>query len=66
MKENVAFNSFGHCFFLENGDEVNNVFTRNLGAGVKKATKLVSEESGRTETDDQPSVYWISNPSNFL
>lgn len=66
VEENTAFNTFGHCFFLEDGVEVNNIFRNNLGAGIKKSTRLLSEKSGRIETDDKPSVFWISNPANFL
>lgn len=66
MEENVAFDILGHCFFLEDGVEENNTFKNNLGADVKKATKLLSAQSGRKETDDSPSVFWISNAANFL
>ena len=66
LEDNIALNAFGHCYFLEDGTEVMNVFHHNLGLGVKKATKLLSEFSGRVETDDTPSVFWISNPTNYF
>jgi nitrous oxidase accessory protein NosD len=66
VEDNVAFDILGHCYFLEDGVEVNNTFRNNLGADVKKATKLLSELTGRIETDNMPSVFWISNAANFL
>jgi hypothetical protein len=66
VEDNVAFDILGHCFFLEDGVEVNNTFRNNLGADVKIAATLLSEQSGRKESDDKPSVFWISNAANFL
>lgn len=50
--------NFGHCFTLEDGGEVDNVFRNNLGALSKKVSTLISND----ETDDEPSTYWITNP----
>lgn len=58
--------TFGHCYFLEDGVEENNIFRDNLGLGVKNAERLLSHLSGKEETDDQSSVFWISNPMNYL
>jgi hypothetical protein len=65
IEDNVALDVFGHCYFLEDGEEINNVFVDNLGAGVKASSRLLSQFSGKTETDDKPSVFWISNPKNY-
>lgn len=76
LEENVAYDTFGHCYFIEDGAEVENTFTRNLGSGIKiMPTDRVAQleaKSGRDETDDQPhgfngaSVFWISNPQNHF
>eukprot|EP00547_Thalassionema_nitzschioides_P017582 CAMPEP_0194244958 /NCGR_PEP_ID=MMETSP0158-20130606/12293_1 /TAXON_ID=33649 /ORGANISM="Thalassionema nitzschioides, Strain L26-B" /LENGTH=898 /DNA_ID=CAMNT_0038980567 /DNA_START=451 /DNA_END=3147 /DNA_ORIENTATION=- len=66
IEDNVSFDTFGHCYFLEDGVEENNIFRGNLGLGVKNAKRLLSHLSGKTETDDQSSVFWISNPMNYF
>ena len=35
VENNVAYNTFGHCYFLEDGGEKNNTLYRNLGLGVR-------------------------------
>ena len=35
LEENVAYDSFGHCFFIEDGAETGNTFRENLGSGIK-------------------------------
>jgi len=60
IEDNVAYNTAGHCFTLEDGGEVNNVFRNNLGALTKKVSTLISDK----ETDDEPSTFWITNPQN--
>jgi len=60
VEDNVAYNTSGHCFTVEDGGEVDNVFRHNLGALTKKVHTLISKD----ETDDEPSTYWISNPQN--
>ena len=66
LEDNVAFGAFGHCYILEDGVEINNTFRNNLADGVKRATRLLSELSGRRETDNLCSGFWISNPTNYL
>eukprot|EP01121_Diplochlamys_sp_Union-15-3_P010039 TRINITY_DN2772_c0_g1_i3.p1 TRINITY_DN2772_c0_g1~~TRINITY_DN2772_c0_g1_i3.p1 ORF type:complete len:904 (-),score=171.24 TRINITY_DN2772_c0_g1_i3:861-3572(-) len=56
IEENVAFNSSGHCYFVEDGNEQYNVFNKNLGITARKHTLLKS--------DSQPAIFWITNPSN--
>ena len=36
VEDNVAYNTFGHCYFLEDGGEKNNTFHHNLGLVTKK------------------------------
>jgi hypothetical protein len=68
FEENVAFDAVGHCYFIEDGSETENIFRKNLGSGIKKmpteGVKQLEEKSKRQETDGQPSVFWISNPQN--
>jgi hypothetical protein len=68
LEDNVAHNAFGHCYFLEAGTEVGNTFRRNLGAGIKilpaERVALLEAASMRDETDDKPSVFWISHAEN--
>lgn len=68
LEDNVAYDTFGHCYFLEAGTEIGNTFTRNLGAKVKKMpaekVALLEAASNRDETDDSGSVFWISNAHN--
>ena len=70
LEDNVALDVEGHCYFLEKNTEVGNVFRHNLGAGVlnmpSEAVGSLSGQSGRTETDNNAAIFWISNPQNFF
>jgi len=70
LEENVAYDAFGHCYFIEDGRETGNIFRKNLGSGVKKLPSLAVEEleakSNRKESDGVSSVFWISNPDNYF
>jgi len=59
ITHNVAYNIFGHCFFTEDGIETGNSFTHNLGVNIRKPSKVIPGEN-----DNQPSVFWITNPQN--
>jgi len=61
---NVAFNTSGHCFVVEDGGEEDNVFYRNLGA----CTKAVADNElvSITESDHQASTFWTSAPKNIF
>lgn len=66
VEDNVAYDVFGHCFLLEDGIETGNVFTRNLGARVKNVPKsnlIPDNGQNGVETDDNASVFWMSNVS---
>jgi len=65
VEENVAFGNKGHCFVVETGKEVGNVFMSNLGAFCQKSQSVLatSQYKGK-ETDDTPAVFWIGGPSN--
>lgn len=65
VEENVAFDTKGHCYLLEDGIETGNAFIRNLGAQTSIPATIIPNlgPNGR-ETDDMPSTFWITNPSN--
>ena len=56
VKNNVGYNSVGHGFFLEDGNEFENIFEKNLGIETKRG-KLIKSDSGS-------SVFWTMNPMN--
>ena len=59
--ENVAHETKGHCYMLEDGGELDNKFIRNLGASTRATQRVVRP----LETDNSgPSTFWISNPAN--
>ena len=62
VEQNVAYDSFGHCYMLEDGGEINNRFVGNLAAAQHKTEveNLVRDN----ESDDNPSAFWITNPMN--
>lgn len=68
IEENVAFDATGHCYFIEDGSETENIFRRNLGSGIKRMAMenvdKLGEKSKRQETDFHAAVFWISNPFN--
>ena len=57
---NVCYDHLGHGFFLEDGAEVDNVITNNLGLGTKAL------ENGLLPSDDNPATFWITNPDNTV
>ncbi len=62
VKNNVVFNTFGHCFFLEDGAEFDNVLEGNLGLGIR----VPAADNRLLPTDATPTVYWLPNPQNTL
>ncbi|CAI7748593.1 unnamed protein product [Closterium sp. NIES-53] len=60
VEENVAFNTRGHCFMVEEGGEQGNSFIRNVGIWTRPVKVKISSD----ETDDEPSTFWITNPNN--
>jgi hypothetical protein len=59
VSRNVAFDTVGHCYALEDGGEMNNVFEYNIGARTRAAEKF---DAG--ERDNNPATFLISNPQN--
>ena len=63
LENNVAYNSVGHCYFLESFVEKDNTLLNNIGAIMNyypdKRLELI-------ESDSNPSIFWISFPTNNL
>lgn len=62
---NAAYNTFGHCYFLEDGAETGNVLTGNLGLMARKSApefRLLPTDGGGLG----PSIFWITNPDNVI
>jgi hypothetical protein len=65
IEDNVVFDTKGHCYVLEDGIETGNEFIRNLGSQTGKPEKLIPNlGSNGDENDNQPSTFWITNPTN--
>jgi cell migration-inducing and hyaluronan-binding protein len=65
VRNNVAFNAPGHCFFIEDGFEFDNVFEDNLGMMIwRPAAEHALLASDRDFLG--PSVYWIAHPQNVF
>ncbi len=60
LENNAAYNTLGHCFFLEDGSETGNTLRGNLGF----STKRPPEGQRLLPTDGDPSTFWITNPNN--
>jgi len=67
IDNNVAYDTFGHCFMVEDGMERFNTFSNNLGAKTKKAIQIIPELPDKfngKETDGSAATFWITNPDN--
>ena len=64
LRDNVAFDTFGHCYMVEDGFEQDNRFEYNIGA----RTKIIPDEGilSLEESDMFASTFWISNPNNYF
>ena len=49
-----------HIYFLEDGVEFGTSFIRNIGIKNEAAEQISSDE-----TDNDPSIFWMSNPNNI-
>jgi len=54
VKNNVAHDTYGHCFFLEDGGERRTVFEGNLG--------LTTRRGYLTPGDSEPTTFWLTSP----
>jgi len=54
---NVAFDTMGHTFFIEDAAETKNYYDHNLAIQVKRSNSLLN-------TDQSPGGFWITHPDN--
>ncbi|MCC6310954.1 MAG: transmembrane domain-containing protein [Trueperaceae bacterium] len=62
---NAAYNTFGHCYFLEDGAESGNVLRGNLALQVREPVgqdALLPSDTGYLG----PAAFWVTNPANDL
>ena len=65
IESNVAFNTKGHCFMLEDGIETGNTFIRNIGVMTTVQSRLIPNMgTNGIETDNVPATFWMTNPTN--
>ncbi|CAI5470029.1 unnamed protein product [Closterium sp. Yama58-4] len=67
IADNVAYETRGHCFVLEEGSEARNTFIRNLGMCTRAVQRLIPPASLAKfdrQTDDRPSTFWLATPFN--
>jgi cell surface hyaluronidase len=65
VQNNVAYDIPGHCFFLEDGAEIDNIIENNLGISVEKP----ADGKALLPTDKNfpgPAVFWITHPQNVV
>ena len=59
MINNVAYNTYGHCYFMEDGGEKNNTFHHNLGLLTQRMVPDVLDRNGTIPSVCQQFVYSI-------
>ena len=62
VRDVVAYETRGHCFFLEDGAETANWLHCNLGL----STRRPAEGEGILASDATPATFWITNPTTRL
>lgn len=58
VRDNVAFDIKGHAYFVEDGDELYNHITGNLGVFNYPSSALLTG-------DNMPAFFWTATPTNF-
>ena len=64
VENNVAYDTLGHCFFLEEGSETKNTLRGNLAVLVRPLK--TNPEERLIPSDNEPSAFWITNPDNSI
>src|SRR5690606_23806713 len=60
---NAAYDTFGHCYFLEDGVERGNLLEGNLGMMARRPPADVAL-LGSDTSHPGPGIFWITNPAN--
>ena len=58
IENNVAFESLGHCYFMEDGVERGTLMKNNLGLNTRKGSMIPS--------DSDPATFWITHPDSYI
>jgi hypothetical protein len=70
IHDNVAYDTAGHCFVLEDGIETGNQFVNILGIMTRKPKKIIPEfdfaNNGIESDISAVSTFWITNPTNLF
>ncbi|CAI7859030.1 unnamed protein product [Closterium sp. NIES-54] len=70
IEENISYETKGHCYLLEEGSEMRNLFRRNLGINARKVDLVIPPASSNRldlQTDRQPTTFWLATPfSSFI
>jgi hypothetical protein len=65
LEDNVAFDTKGHCYMLEDGIETGNEFVRNIGIRTGAPRTIIPDMgSNGIESDGLPATFWMTNPHN--
>ena len=59
VQNNIAFETLGHTYFVEDGVETKNVITGNLGANTRELFVGLT-------SDATPATYWLVNGDNYV
>jgi hypothetical protein len=59
VTENIAYDTKGHTFFIEDGIETKNLLEHNLALLTQRSWSLLN-------TDQSPASFWITNPDNIF
>ena len=59
MLNNVAYDTMGHTFFIEDAAETKNIYDHNLSIRTKASNSLLT-------TDQSPGGFWITHPDNTV
>jgi hypothetical protein len=59
VANNVAFDTMGHQFFIEDGSEEQNTYDGNLAVLARQSHALLV-------TDTTPANFWLTNPNNTV
>ena len=62
VNRNVGFDTLGHGFYFEDGNEVGNRVVGNLGVLVREGVA----GNLTTPSDSDAAVFWITNPDNYI
>ncbi len=59
VQRNVAYNTMGHTFFIEDAAETRNTLDGNLAIRSERSNSLLN-------TDTTPAAFWITHPNNYF